>query len=223
MKKSLLLLPLGLCMCVCLSACTNDIQEYLRSHVSENCDTYFVGETNDFYVDLFSGVREKTYKLDGVSTELIPYTIVSAKCKTDLDVKELQYCVEIDGKTYEGAFSQNPYDGDLEADLGITTSATQNVYVYLKFDNTTEVATLKCVSKDFLVSPDTALDIAVDEIIGNNIDFATDKNYECFVQVLNKDEANHLYFWLINVVSSDGDIYTIIVDVGTGKVLAKKL
>ena len=223
MKKCFCMLPVVFCMSITMTACNQDMSNYLRSHISEKCDTYFVGETNDFYIDLFSGLREKTYKLDGVSTELVPYTIVSVKCKSDLKFDELQYCVEVEDKTYEGAFSQNPYDGSQQADLGVAVGSSESVYVYVKFADTTEVATLKCVSKDFLVGPDTVLDIAVDEVLAQNVDLQPSKTYECFVQVLNKDNATNLYFWLVNIVSSEGEIYTIIVDTGTGQVLAKKL
>lgn len=222
MKKFLFLLPVFM-FCLCFVGCKEDIKTYLTSNVSEKCGNYYVGQTNDFYVNFFSGAREQTYKLDGVSTQTVPYAIVSVKQKTNVQFDELQYMVEIEQKTYEGALTENPYDGTFEADIGVFVEPKTEVFVYLKFNDLTEVSNLECVFESFSVSFDTALDIAVDELLKQKPELNKNCDYECFVQILNKDANAGMYFWLINIVSSDGEVFSIIVDTTTGEVLAKKL
>ena len=94
MKKSLLLVPV-LAVMLSFSACGFDIHKQLSTNISETCNNYFVGETNDYYINLFSGSREKVYQLDGISTEKIPYAILSVRCKTARNNEELQFSVEI--------------------------------------------------------------------------------------------------------------------------------
>lgn len=221
MKKFLFILPLLMVAILGLYACGMDMSSYFKSNVSEVCESYYVGETNDYYVNLFSGEREKTYKLDGISTENVDYAILSVKCKSAQIDKEVQYSIEIDDKTYDGVLNPNPYDNTLEADIERLVSGDAVVYAYIKVGEDTQVANLKCVSKEFFVAANTALDIAIDEIINEKVEFDTSKKYECFVQVLNKDDANKLYFWIVSVVSDDGEVFNVIIDTSTGKVLAK--
>lgn len=220
MKKSLLLVPV-LAVMLSFSACGFDIHKQLSTNISETCNNYFVGETNDYYINLFSGSREKVYQLDGISTEKIPYAILSVRCKTARNNEELQFSVEINDKTYDGALKNNPYDSTLEADIETTLANSDVVYVYIKDGDDTQVANLKCVSENFFVNSQTALDIALDEIINQKIEFDKTLKYECFVQVLNKDASDNLYFWIVSVVSSDGAVWNVIIDTSTGKVLAK--
>ena len=224
MKKIFYLLPIFCFFALTLTGCSGaDINTYIKSNVSENCSCYFVGETNNFYVNLFSGKREQPYKLDGVANKMVDYTIVSVQKRGDVSFNELQYCIEIDDKTYEGAFSPNPYDNTLDTDLEIAVSADSKIFVYIKLADNTEVASLNNVSNNFLINSTTALDIAVDEVIAAKPEIDKSLTYECFIQVLNKDDNAHLYFWIVNIVSSSGDMYNIIIDTTTGQVLAKKL
>ena len=135
----------------------------------------------------------------------------------------MQFVVEVGDKTYEGVLTQNPYDSNYEADIKASISTDDEVFVYLKFNGITEVVNLECIFKNFLVSSSTALDIAVDELVTNKKELNTSLDYECFIQILNKDSSANMYFWFVNIVSSEGDVFNVIVDVSTGEVLAKKL
>lgn len=223
MKKIILLLPVFLITCFSFVGCKENIASYLKSNVSETCTNYYVGQTNDFSVSLFSGEREENYKLDGVSTKLVPFSIISVKNVNNVKFSELQYTLEVDGKTYDGALNQNPYDDSLEADVGISISPKSEVYVYLKFGEITQIATLECVFQNFSISYQTALDIAVDEVLAQKPELNKNLSFECFVQILNKDMQNPMYFWLVNIVSSEGDMFNVIIDTTTGEILAKKL
>ena len=224
MKKGFYLLPIICVFIFGLVGCSSvDASSYLKSNISEDCTCYFVGETNNFYVNMFSGKREQPYKLDGISNKTVDYTIVSVQKKGDISFNELQYCVEIDNQTYEGAFKPNPYDNTLDADLEILVDPNSKVYVYIKLVEETEVASLNNISNNFSVSSSTALDIAADEVVSQKPDLGLSLTYECFIQVLNKDDSAHVYFWIVNIVSSNGDMFNIIIDTATGQVLAKKM
>ena len=220
MKKSILFLPV-LILTLIFGACGIDLHNQLKSNVSETCTCYFVGETNDYYVNLFSGEREKTYKLDGISTQSTQYALLSVKCKTKQDNNEIQFSIEINNETTEGVLSANPFDNTIEADIQKTLNCDDEIYVYIKCGDNTQVANLKCISKDFFVNSDTVLDVAIDEVLNQNTQFDPNKKYECFIQVLNKDDSAHQYFWIVSIVSSEGDVYNIIIDTTSGKVLAK--
>ena len=222
MKKILYLLPLVLVCCV-FGACKQDVSVYLKSHISEKCCNYYVGETNDFFINFFSGEREKDYKLDGFCGDVVPYSILSVKSKNGQSFDELQYVVEIGEKTFEGALVANPYDNNLEADLEVFVETGTEVFVYLKFADVTQVANLECIFNNFSINLDTALDIAVDELVSKKPQLDVSLNYECFVQILNKDNNAKMYFWFVNIVSSNGDAYNIIIDTTTGQILAEKL
>lgn len=222
MKKFLFLIPV-FAFCFCFFGCQQNISNYLKSHVSENCSSYYVAQTNDFSVTLFSGERESNYKLDGVSTQKVDYSILSVKKKSDITFEELDYVVEVDGQTFEGVLTQNPYDSSFEADVKTKIAPQKEVFVYLKFNGTTQVVNLESIFQNFQISSDTALDIAVDELLASKENIDDTLDYECFIQILNKDIDSGMYFWLVNIVSSNGDMFNIIIDISTGEVLAKKL
>ena len=223
MKKFLLAVSVFMAFCLGFAGCGANISSYLKSNISETCTNYYIGKTNDFSVSLFSGEREENYKLDGVSTKLVPFTIISVRNVNNVKFSELQYTLEVDGKTYDGALMQNPYDDVLEADVKISISPQSEVFVYLKFGEITQIANLECVFQNFSISYQTALDIAVDEVIAQKPELKQNLTYECFIQILNKDMQNPMYFWLVNIVSSEGDMFNVIIDTTTGEVLAKKL
>lgn len=224
-SKKIVLLSLLICVFM-FGGCDQDLNQKLQTNISEFCTSYFIGETQNYYVEVFGGEREEPYELNGISEEKVTYSIVSITPKSsNTQADEIEYCVELNGKTYEGAFDESPFDGTLAADFCTSLKEDDTIFVYIKLRDNTEVAKMTCLSNTFLIEYSTALsNIATNSV--NEILSATENlslGFECYVQVINKMPMLEKYFWCVNIVINNGKILTYIIDIETGEILAKNL
>lgn len=106
----------------------------VTNNISELQLTYYIYEDNDYTISLISGIREKDYVLDGVSTESKNYCVLMLE---QTNFKELSSVnIRINGKDNLITPLLNPYNNnyvyDLEIPLGsdnlISVSFDDNFY-----------------------------------------------------------------------------------------------
>ena len=202
-----------------------NITEILYNNVSEYCEDYFVGETQDYYIELFDGEREEPYYLDGVSEEKQGYTLLVVTPKNSINnMEELEYCVELNGDTVEGGLESSPCDDTMSSEVNMEISANDVIFVYIKMQSSTQVSKMQCVSVDFVKNWNGVLcDVYQNSMQDIGILMDAHKSVECYVQIINKSMQTDLYYWCVTLIFDNGDRYTWIVDTKTNEILAKNL
>lgn len=226
MNKKWYCINLILLVMIFFCGCNVDYAEILKQNISENCEAYFTGTTQNFYVNLYTGEREEPYLLDGISENKVPYCIVAITPITQLQKSEnMTYCVEINGSTVQGAFSESPFDNSFAGDLGLKVKSTDTIFVYVKYADSTEVAKMNCISIAFTITSEVALNSAISNLLPDLLAITEGKeqSVECFIQVINKSPKLNIYFWCVNFVTVSGNCLTIIIDTQTGDILAKNV
>lgn len=208
-----------------LSGCNANVEGVLCNNVSEYCEDYFVGETQDYNVELFDGEREEPYYLDGVSERRQRYCLLVVTPKDGVECQEdVEFCVERNADTIEGGLNVSPFEDTMSAEVDIDIASEDNIFVYIKLESSTQVCKMQCMSSEFQLTWQEVLTTTYQNLSSEiNALLDTHGNVECYLQVINKEGARGLYYWCITLIFDNGDKYTCIVDTVSGKILAKNL
>ena len=216
---------LVVCMVFVLGGCNQSMIKVLNSNISEYCEDYYIGETQDYYIELFDGEREEPYYLDGVSEKKQRYCLIVVTPKNEAELKEdMEYCVELNDKTVEGGLNLSPFDNTMSSEMELELGKEDNIFVYIKLDTSTQVSKMNCVSKDFALQWQDVVNTTYEKL-SEDVDtlLSTHKSMECYVQVINKSMEIGKYYWCITMIFDNADKYSCIVDPMSAEILAKNL
>ena len=228
MKKIFLYL-VPICFCFSLlcymSGCSKKIEEVFKENLSELHNNYFVGQTENFNISLWSGIREEPYEMDGIKQNTTDFCILNVVPKNKgTETYGLSYTIEINEETQNGEFEKSPYDSSLASDLKIKINDDDSIFVYLVYNAQTEIGKMTCISKDFSISQQQALDIAISNMQNELLEL-TDNNsesIEAYCKIISTDKNLGVYFWFIDVVNKEGSHISLVIDTTTGEIVARK-
>lgn len=217
MKKKFLLLSI-LPLTILLGGCSVNYNQIAKENMSEITDAYFYGKCDEFEISLSSGQRENPYVYDGKHNESCDFALVVMNLNSKNDKESVVF--SIDGSAQSCVVEFNPITGTFMADL--EKKLTQDDNVSVKFGNTQ--ITLDCLSKDFKVDVDRAIEIGVSEFQENIENMFEKDNFkaECYLKVLdNLSNGYDKCFWCFSVVDANQNHYNVIIDTENGNILAK--
>ena len=226
--KTLKILGMFSCLCLvticCFSGCAVKPEELAKNNLSELHLNYFVGETLNFSVSLWSGYREEPYSLNGVKADLVEFCVVNVVPKnTTVSTFGLSYTVEINEKTYEGQFEDSPFDNSLGADLEVKVNDADSIFVYIIADGESEISKLECISSAFQVNQTQAMDIAIEAAKEKILTLSDNGNesIEGHCKIISTDKNLGIYFWFVSFINSSSDKIALIIDTTTGEIVAE--
>ena len=217
-----------LCFCLSflfiLSGCGQKIEEMVKTSLSEVHYNYFVGQTSNFNISMWSGVREEPYSADGVSENKVDFCVLNVvPNSSDIDTYGLTDTIEINDKTLTGEFENSPFDSSLATDLKLTLTDTDSIFVYIVWDGQTEIGKMSCISQDFKINYSQALDIALEALQDEILTLTNEnKKIETYCKIISTDKNLGVYFWYVDIVNQSGDQVAVVIDNTTGEIVAKK-
>ncbi len=217
MKKvwlSLGLLPLAFAM----SGCSKSHEEMIAENMSEITYTYFYGKCDEFEISISSGEREEPYIYDGRNEEKCDFGLVVAKLNSKAEKESMVF--SINGDASSGLLEYNLMTGTYMLD--IERQFSQDDVISVKYGNTQ--ITLDCLSKDFVVDYNSAIQIGVQEF-SEEISSMIQKEElkaECYLKILdNLSNGFETRFWCFSIVNIEGEHLNCIIDVETGEITAR--
>ena len=207
MRKVFLFLPFLIFLFGCQSP------NLLDSHVAEIHYCFFTAQNNLFLVNVWSGKREEPYEMDGVSSRLVDFTLVSVLPLSDEPV--LSCSLDVNGKNYVLSLEQSPFDSSVACDLGFLVTPSDSLVIYLSNNSESEGLKLKCESNEFKIDYKSALCVATKQVS----EFLKDKseqNFEIYLKIITNTER--VKFWYFRLLTSGHD-FSCVIDVNTGEVL----
>ncbi len=224
MKKWIIFLSLAL-ICLSFAGCQQSNYKLLLNNASELRYNLFVGETDKVYSTYMSGQREEPYVSDGIQNTLQDFGVLTLKFKSNINVQEVQVEITIDGHTYSTVLEKNPYElNSYACDIEILVGDEANIsYVYV-VNNVSNQVDMNNAQTEWQVDCFNALKRASEEL-SSFIEKHREGNKlqaEVFVKIA-FDSTNDLkpYFWLVQIVATDGTSSQLVIDPLNNEVLVK--
>lgn len=224
-KNKVIFSFLGVCMCVALvfGGCQVSSLENYKNQVSDIRENYFAGKSDNFYASFTSGMRESPYSFDGKSEEKVEFGVLTIAPKQALANTMLGYTISIDDQKYSGFFEESPFDNSYSADIEQKVDDSAKITLTVTDGQKEENITLECVSCNFQINAENALDLAYNELKEDLQTLCQDKGYEVYVKIV-ADLTQNVQdkYWLVLFCCECGDSISAIISTTDGTCLAKK-
>ena len=228
MKKKILVFMLLAISLISLSAC-GSTKINLSDYLIEKRTSLYTAEDELYSVTFSSGTREQDYQLDGIINDMVDFGIItlSRLDNNPLANDTYTYTVQINDQTYTGFLEPSSVDNSYLADIGAAAPSDASITVQITFTGYSFNKELTNTSSLFSVNGEKAIEIANEELKEELKNITSDKNTKIEVVMKNlKDYSNSKiknYYWYIGVISTNGETLGILIDAGTGDVIAKKV
>lgn len=200
-------------MCIFFIGCSNS-EKSLKNHLSEYTQTFFVCQTEDYFISINSGKRENEYVFDGKTSELVDFALVTLAFKQGNTLENIEYKIYINDIEYIGMLQKNPYKNNYMCDLKICLEDTDNINIFIL--NTSH--NMRNLSKDFRIDYKQAQSIATEQFSNKITEITNSKKYECYLKIAFKPEVSQNTYWYYYIIADK--TYNLIIDTQTGNVVA---
>ena len=210
---------------VFLSGCAGGIEKDMWDNMSEYREVMLQGRAEGVYATLISGLREKDYKMDGVSTEKIPFGVITVDLSCGAS-ESYSYNLFVGTKKYEGVFGINPHNNTLIADIGQCVDANENVVMDIVGGDSKISVKLKNVNLNWTISAIDCVEILLGKYksqiksLYDNNDFMA----EVYLKIIDEwDKYGEEFFLYISIVAKDDRCISMLISPYTGDILASKI
>lgn len=211
---------------IILSSCGNKYENYLMNNTSEIRKYICVGERDGINVSLTMGKREKNYIVNGYSSELIEFGVLSFVISDDvaIDKNMCKYVLFVGTHKYEGDLQINPFDGTLVADIMEIVDTSEKMIATLVNGNANVDVELVCVNKDWRVSSEDVYTIIAGKLKTEISAFVVNNTFEgeVYIKVINDEDKNKSdYYWYVNIIGRSGKRLSAIISPHKKEILAQ--
>jgi len=228
MKKFYFFIMISIFASLIFVSCVDNTYNLALNNISEIRNQILTFRNEELYITFMTGQREKNYKLDGIANEMIDFAIINLYFENkDYQFNELKisYSLTVNNKDYSGNMINNPYDNSFVVDLGIPIEALNNIDISITMNETTNIYTLDNISQNWPYNHKTALetvckdlrDYLKQEISDNKL------NAEVIIKIAYNNDIDNKYYWYIQIISSNGNTYSELIDPHTNEIIAKNI
>ena len=193
------------------------LQEGISGKISEFREDFFYGSLDNVSASFTDGRRESNFRADGKSTELQDFGVLLVRANESEDT--LDFVLKINDLEYEGTLQKNPFDKSYVIDLNRRVESTDKITLSLPSLNLS--FDLECLSKDWAVDSNKALNIFTHNNKANLNEYFVDGNFngEVFIKIVaDKGNIANIY-WYVLCVCEDGNIFANLISVDNGEIL----
>lgn len=185
------------------------------NNVSEIRENIFIGETDNFEVNIFSGKRENPYKADGIADKMMPYFLVIIELKFESEAdKVLNVDVKIGNETYKKSITKDVFRDKYIFDFGklnISGDITVNLQIDLHNEDVAMSDLSKDLTKTYLQVLEEAMVLLQEKYNETNIS----GKYECeiYIKLCYKKFMNYeRLYWYVAILDTRGNISSVMID-----------
>ena len=206
-----------------LAGCGKLIKQ-VGSAISEDRFNIFTGETDQLSATLMCGKREQEYVVNGYSTPLINFGVITITLKKpSISHNNARVVITIDTNRYEEVLEENPFDGTLVCDIK-TITELNDVTIKVFLDNLTQEITLHNISNSWKINHSDALKLAC-KVLSHDLKTQISSDVykgEVYVKIIKDTKVNKgEYYWYVSFIGRNGNNHTVIINPLNGEVLAK--
>lgn len=219
MKKFCFFVMIFLCAFVLVSC---SFKKKIESNISEKDEMLFSCEDENFFITLCIGKRENPYIVDGKSSELIDFAVLTAhKKQITIENDKAEFLVKVNGIEKKGSFEVNPFDGSFVVDLLNIGNNLDEINVEILVNDKAYKYQLKnTLNKQDLTST-AALKLAEKELgkIEKQLTNNGKSSFEVYVRLMQNPGQVALFY--ISAINENDELFAMIIDPKTKEVIAK--
>ncbi len=214
--RKLLSIIVAVFMLLLLCSCEYIDDAKTLENVSELRNYYYVGNSDDYFVEMYGGKRESPVIIDGVAGKLNDYVKIKVLVKNG-DPEELRYRIGINEEEYEGEMTKEIVGGKYVATIK-ATDLDGDYTLSLTSGGKTEKVVLKSVADDF-IDYKKAREIAENELKDSIAKFPD--GYEIHIKLVEGEKGSFEYFWYVAFMDGES-LCACLIDGKTSKIIAKR-
>ncbi len=220
--KTIFPILISVLFCVVGVACNKNNQNNYESSInvlSEYRKNLFVGNGGNFIVTFTSGQRESNYIMDGETSPLVDFGVLTVKFNYSFEKSAPKFVLKINDKSYEGELEKNPFDGTFVFDIEKQVNDSDVISLYLEDIN--ENLNLTCWSKSWNITYKSALQSFLNKHKDNLSKYYVEDRLEgeIFIKIVSNDSKMSSVYWYVLLVCKNGDILASLVDVNNGQII----
>ncbi len=210
-------------------SCVDNTYILAKDNISEIRENILIFKDEDIYVTLMTGKRESNYVNDGISTATKDFAVITLYIidnQYDYNEQTVSYLTTIDNVDYSGQMLNNPYDNSYVIDLAIAlTPNLDNIEVTFVTQDKEYKASLHNISNEWKYDGYDALEIVCKDFKDYIKQAISDNSLqaEVFIKNVYNETYSDDYYWYIQIVTQNGNIYTSIVNPNSGEILARNI
>lgn len=182
----------------CCVACNKNENKY-DGMISEYRDDFYIGQSTDYNAELITGSRENPFEIDGKTSAVTDYSLVTIVPVKFDPTKVLTVKIEFGDKNYEGAALRHPYKESLSFEIPARVTDKEVKMTVTDGDNHS-VIMLKSVKTGEEISGNKALELAEKALAESLKPFEKKGKFcgEIFVRYIeNPLSDDKKYFWYV--------------------------
>lgn len=197
----------------------------MQNSVSYYCNQMLVAEDSNFYAEFITGGREAALIADGEVGEMKDYCILSVTpLEIDMTNRSISFKITGDKGVYEGGLERSILGINFNANI----SDAQNLGVV---KNLTLIVGEETFEYEFASITEEPLDYkkVVENIYNKcaeDLEQMFDGNHferEVYIKIsCDKSKQPKAYYWFVNIVEDSDSMFSVLMDIKTGEIVAKK-
>lgn len=207
------------------SSCGRSMENMLKDNTSEIREYMCVGESNNISSSLILGKRETNYIVNGYSTDLIEFGVLSFKFKSAKeDIGVAKYVLFVGTEKFEGDLQENPFDYTLVADIQKIVDVSKKIVARIICDNWQEDIELSAINTSWKVGYNDVYKVIAKNMKSEIEAFVYNNTFEgeVYIKIINDEDINVSdYYWYVNIIGRGGKRLSAIVSPNSKEILAK--
>lgn len=193
-----------------------------EKNISEIQTALFSAEDKNIFATLALGKRENPYVVDGNSEELVDFGVLTVyPQQLRPQSQNASFVLTTNQAQYDGKFEVNPFDNSFVVDLQTIETDFSKIMLSLTIDGIEYSYELQNQLQGSSANSEEVKNIASkqfesikDKLIKNG-----KLQAEVYIRVIKK--FGHMPLWYVSVVTSQSDLFALIIDPASKEVIAK--
>ena len=218
--KKLLLIIISITLIFSLTACKEE--EY--TNISYEHSGYFIGKCDEFKLIVTCGKRESPYIADGEAGDMVEFTLITLKpLNASATGKSYTYNISIDGEEFRGALNKDVFGSSFSKDVGIDISEKLSAITISDGDREYPIE-LENMMSNAIITPKDAIKISINEFNVELSQFEKEgKSNEIYLKfVCDSTGDESFYYWYVAHVFEGGKHLSVLLDIVSGDIIAKR-
>lgn len=210
----------------CITGCSTKLEKLITDNISEIREYVLFAKNEDVSVSFMCGERESDYKMNGVTSELIPFGVITVtNISETFQSSDISYVLYVGTQKYEGLLEKNPFDGTLVSDIKENVDKSNNISITLSNGKDTTSLKLKNVEY-FKINTSDCVDILLTKYKEELNKFVVDNNFqgEVYIKIIDDYDAyTSMFYYYVSVVGVDGNYINLLISPSNGEILASNI
>lgn len=214
-----------LCAIILFSSCQSKYENLLKSNTSEVRQYLYEGKSENVSASLIVGMREKNYIVNGYSSELVEFGVLSFDVKESetIDVNSSNYILFVGTEKFEGDLQENPFDHTLVADIHKIIDTNKKVIARIVSGGYEKDIVLSHINKDWTIDTEDVYSLVAKKLKNEISSFINKNNFEgeVYIKIINDADINvGDYYWFVSIIGRKGNRLSAIISTNQNEILA---